>query len=108
MDSPLRNPAKPKHPIVQCHDLAVDLWSLTLDSVAVVWLRLGRLALLDAAALLELRRMVDEKARAPFDLSKRALCGELGTTQPQIMHGAVRHVGKAVAANRRRLARPQR
>lgn len=108
MDRSLRTPAKPKNNLAQCHDLAVDLWSLTLDSVAVVWMRLGRLALLDAAALLELRRMVDEKAMAPFDLSKRALCGELGMTQPQIVHGAVRHVGKAVAANRRRLARPQR
>ncbi|MBC2664659.1 hypothetical protein H7F51_03900 [Novosphingobium flavum] len=83
--------------------LAFDSWLLACDAALVIWLRLGRLALMDKAALAEGELMVGEKLEAVWQLQWRALTGQLGTSQPAIARRSVAHYRRKVTANRRRL-----
>lgn len=86
-------------------DLAVQGWLLAADAALVVWLRLGRLALLDSAAGAEARLMVAEKWEAQMELGWLALSGGLGASPLTASRRAVAHYRRAVAHNRRRLSR---
>ncbi|MES2493033.1 MAG: hypothetical protein V4579_07120 [Pseudomonadota bacterium] len=77
---------------------------LALDATLVMWLQLGRLALLDGnAALSEWQKLAGEKVEAAMTLQARAIGGKLGATQMSVARGTVDHYRKAVAANRRKL-----
>ena len=79
-----------------------------MDAATVVGLRMMKLAAWDAAAATEAQKMVSEKVEAAMRLQALALRGALGTSAASMMAGSLRHYGRAVRANRRRLATPRR
>jgi hypothetical protein len=84
---------------------ALDTWLLGCDAAIVIWLRLGKLAMGDAAAAREARLMVNEKVEAMMALQWQAMTGALGATPQTAARRSVNHYRKAVSANRRRLSR---
>lgn len=78
---------------------------LAVDSAAVVWLRLARLARFDAGAVQESQRMLGEKAVAAIELPWQVLTGRFGTTPHGIARGSLAYCRTRVASNRRRLSR---
>jgi hypothetical protein len=84
--------------------LALDSWSLGVESCAVVGLRLAKLGTLDVAAGAEAQLMVAEKLHAIAELQMMAMTGTLGTTAHGAARKSVAHYRKAVARNRRRLS----
>lgn len=86
-------------------NLALDTWLLAADSAAVIWLRLGKLALFDAAAFAEAQLMVEEKVEAALLLNWQALTGQLGISHHGMTRKSLAHYRRAVAANRKRLSR---
>ena len=85
--------------------LSFDTWLLGIDAAMVIFLRLTRLAALDAAALTEARLMVDEKVAAALELQQRALAGSLGKDAQTALRRTLAHYSRAVTANRKRLSR---
>ncbi|MBC2662234.1 hypothetical protein H7F50_10735 [Novosphingobium flavum] len=85
--------------------LLVESWSLSLESAAVIWLRLGKLAALDASALAEGELMLGEKVQAAVEHSWRLASGGFGLTPHRAARGSVAFYRRQVAANRRRLSR---
>ena len=85
--------------------LALDSWALGMESCTVAGLRMAKLASLDAAAGAEAQLMVTEKLNAMAELQMMAAAGTLGQTPDSVVSGSVAHYRKAVARNRRRLAR---
>jgi len=81
-----------------------ESWLLTLDSAAVVWLRLGRIAALDAAALAESELMITEKALAAVELPWRVMTGGFGAMPHAILRHSLSYYRERVAENRRRLS----
>lgn len=85
--------------------LALDQWLLAVDVSTVVWLRMGRLMVGDAAAATEAERMIAEKVEAAMSWQALALSGGLGTTGYSAARKTTSHYGKTVRANRRRLSK---
>jgi len=83
--------------------LGLDAWLLGAEAANVIALRTAKLALGGAAADLEAQRMVTEKALAAFDLGVDLATGKLGVRPETIARNTIRHYGKRVRANRRRL-----
>lgn len=86
--------------------LVAETGLLALDAATVMWLRLSRLALLDAhSAMAEWQKLAGEKVESALTLQARAVGGKLGSSHISVARGTVRHYRKAVAANRRSLLR---
>lgn len=83
--------------------LALDCWSLGIESCSVIGMRLPRLMTGDPAAMLEAQRMVSEKVEAAASLQWKLMTGTLGTTAPTVLGASVAHYRKVVRSNRRRL-----
>lgn len=86
-------------------DIGFDAWMLGAESAVVMALRGAKLAHADAAAWTEAQRMVAEKTAANFSFGLALASGRLGDSAEQVTRGALRHYGKRVRANRRRLSR---
>ncbi len=84
--------------------LGVDSWVLGVESAAVIALRSARLSAFDAAAEHEAQLMVTEKVRAAIDLGMDFMAGRLGSDPIGVSRAVVRHYGRRVRANHRRLA----
>jgi hypothetical protein len=85
--------------------LAFDSWSMGVEASTVIGLRLMKLSAGDEEAGAEAQLMVAEKVGTSIELQMLAAAGQLGTTWESAARGSLRHVRKAVRANRRRLAR---
>ncbi|HEX4739142.1 MAG TPA: hypothetical protein VH331_16450 [Allosphingosinicella sp.] len=85
--------------------LAFDSWSMGLEASAVIGLRLMKLSAGDAEAGAEAQLMIAEKVGAAIELQMLAATGGLGKTWETAAGRSLRHVRKAVRANRRRLGR---
>jgi len=85
--------------------LAFDSWSMGLEASAVIGLRLMKLSAGDAEAGAEAQLMVAEKLGAAMELQMLAATGGLGTSWETAAGRSLRHIRKAVRANRRRLGR---
>ena len=84
--------------------VATDAWKLWFESAAVIWLRMFKLAQGGAAADREARRMVDEKIDANLMLGWALTPAFMaGASNEVLMRRAIKHYGKRVHANRRRL-----
>jgi hypothetical protein len=83
--------------------LAFDSWVVSIDAAAVMGLRIMKLAACDTAAALEAQRMVSEKVEAALALQALVVGGALGNSPASMMAGSLRHYGRTVRANRRRL-----
>jgi len=89
-----------------------DPWSLwfdgvglTLDAAAVIGMRLGRLAAMDAVAMAEAQRMIAEKVMAAAAIQAKAMTGQLGRSPAVQAQRTLSHYRREVGKNRRRLAR---
>ena len=80
-------------------------WALGLEASSVIALRTMKLAAGGAAAEAEAGRMVAEKARAALELQTMFLTGAMGLTAPAMAARTMRHYGRKVRANRRRLTK---
>jgi hypothetical protein len=85
--------------------LMFDIWSLGLETSAVIASRTMKLSVGGEAAEREARRMVAEKIEAALSLQTLALTGGLGTTPHSAARKSLAHYRRRVRANRRRLAR---
>ena len=88
--------------------LWLDAAQLTLDSASVIAMRLSRMTTMDAAAMSEAHLMISEKIATASALQMKALTGQLGSTPAMQAKRTVLHYRRAVAKNRRRLARGKR
>lgn len=88
--------------------LALDLWSLGIESSSVIGLRIPELMAGNANAALEAHRMVQEKVEAAAELQWKLMTGALGRTPPAVMSASVAHYRKAVKKNQRRLSKPKK
>lgn len=89
-------------------ELFTESWLLTLDSAAVIWMRLGRLAALDAAALAEGERIIGEKTLVAMDWPWRLWTGSFGTTPHTIARRSLNYYRTRVSDNHRRLTGAKR
>ncbi|HUD93667.1 hypothetical protein [Sphingobium sp.] len=90
--------------LVPAHDgIALDSWSLCIESWSVIGLRIPRLMAGNPDSVREAQRMVVEKIEAAGRLQWMMLTGDLGGTGGQAMARSIAHYRKAVAKNRRRL-----
>jgi hypothetical protein len=85
--------------------IAIDTWFLSLEVCNVMALRTVTLALGGPRAKAESRRMVEEKVQALATLQGQLVTGGLGATAPDITRKSLRHYGKVVRRNRRRLTK---
>ena len=83
--------------------LGFDSWRLGMESASVIGLRAMKLAAGNDAAAREAQLMVNEKIAAANDLNLALLTGRFGGDPVSVGHGVVRHYGRRVRANRRRL-----
>ncbi len=90
--------------ISQLAALGLEGWILGLESLAVIGLRSARLSAFDAAAGREAQLMVHEKIVAALDLQADMVAGRLGSDPIGVSRAVVRHYGRRVRANHRRLA----
>ncbi|MGD1876789.1 MAG: hypothetical protein ACFB13_04720 [Kiloniellaceae bacterium] len=86
--------------------LAWDSWALGLEASSVVGLRSLRIAAGGASGAAEARRMVSEKIEAAVAGQTLVLTGGLGVTAPAAASKTLKHYGRKVRANRRRLQKP--
>lgn len=83
--------------------VAADAWKLGIDASTVVGLRALKLTAGGRAAKAESRRMLSEKVAAAQAWQWLALTGGLGSSAPTAASKTLRHYGRKVRANRRRL-----
>jgi hypothetical protein len=69
----------------------------------VIGLRAARIAAGGAAADAEARRMISEKVDAALSWQALAMAGGLGSTGAAVAAATLKHYGRKVRANRRRL-----
>ncbi|WP_144098058.1 hypothetical protein [Croceicoccus sediminis] len=84
--------------------LATDAMMLWAESWFVIAARSWMIMSGDPRAQREASRMVEEKMRAAAELSFMAMTGSLGTGDKAVER-TIKHVGKTVSANRRRLSK---
>ena len=82
----------------------LDAWTLGMDASAVIGLRLAKIAIGDAAAGREAQLMVAEKVQAALEMQADLMTGRFGSTPLSGTQGLLRHYGRKVRANRRRLS----
>ncbi len=85
--------------------IGLDSWALGVDASAVIGLRVMKIAAGDAAAQAESQLMVVEKVEAALDLQTKLLTGALGATPAAMAAKTLKHYGRKVRANRRRLSK---
>lgn len=85
--------------------LSLDAWSLSLEAANVIGMRMMKIAAGGAAGWTESQLMVSEKVEAGLALQVMALTGGLGSTGPVAARRTLKHYGRKVRANRRRLSR---
>lgn len=85
--------------------LAFDSWMLSMEAAQVVWLRSLRVMSGGKAAENEVQRMVTEKLLANALLWPALVAGGFTQSPEQIGARTLRHYGKPIRANRRRLSR---
>lgn len=85
--------------------LGWDAFALGVEASSVIALRSMRLAESGSRAQAEAVRMVAEKAEAAAALGMMAATGALGADPATASARTLRHVGRRVRANRRRLAK---
>ena len=85
--------------------LAIDGWALGMEASAVVGLRVTKLLGGGTEAACEAQRMIEEKLDAAIGIQMLALTGGLGATPMSATAESLRHYGRKVRANRRRLSR---
>jgi hypothetical protein len=83
--------------------IGIESWSLGEDAMAVIGLRLAKIATGGSSAIREAIRMVTEKVEATAHLQFALMTGALGSNPKAIAHNALRYSSKKVQANRRRL-----
>ncbi len=81
-----------------------DAWTLGMDASAVIGLRLARIAVGDAEAGREAQLMVTEKLEAALEMQADLMTGRFGSTPLSGTQGLLRHYGRKVRANKRRLS----
>lgn len=86
--------------------LGVESWLLGWEAARVIWLRSMLISMGGSAGEREARRMMEEKLTAATSYGARVLSGRAGDTPDVMMRGMVRHYGRRVRANGRRLSRP--
>lgn len=84
--------------------LALDSWSLMLEASSVIAMRTAKLAIGDAAALVEAQPMVTEKVEAAAFLQTEAILAAMSGS-PLGAHQVVRDYRERIRRNRTRLAR---
>ena len=83
--------------------LAWDSWALGLEASSVIGLRTLRISAGGPSGAAEARRMLSEKVEAAVAWQTLALTGGLGATAPAAASKTLKHYGRKVRANRRRL-----
>ena len=83
--------------------IGMDMWSIGYDASIVIGLRTMKIAMGGAAGEREAKLMVDEKMRAAMEMQTSLLTGRLGTSPARAASATVKHYGRKVRANRRRL-----
>ena len=83
--------------------IGMDMWSMGYDASVVIGLRTMKIAMGGAAGEREAKLMVDEKVRAAMDVQTSLLTGQFGTNPARATSATVKHYGRKVRANRRRL-----
>jgi hypothetical protein len=86
--------------------IGLEAFTLGLEAASVIALRSLRLAEGGARAQAEATRMVAEKIQAAAALSAMAATGGLGAKPATAASRTLRHYGRKVRANRRRLSKP--
>ncbi len=84
--------------------VCLDAWRLGFDASSVIAMRVAKIAGGGDAGAAEARLMVAEKVQAALQLQAK-LVDDVRGTPLSSTQTALRHYGKAVAANRRRLSR---
>lgn len=82
-----------------------DLWNLGMEANTVIALRTLKIASGGSAAMTEANLMVTEKVEAAIEAQTRLLTGGFGTSPSGASRAVMRHYGKKVRANRKRLTR---
>jgi hypothetical protein len=82
-----------------------DVWALYFDALTVVVLRSLKIAAGGPAADREAQLMVAEKMESAAELGMAASSGALGLSPQATTGKVVRHYGRKVRANKRRLSR---
>lgn len=85
--------------------VGLEAMALGFEAASVIALRSIRLAEGGARAQAEAVRMVSEKAQAAAAISLLAATGSLGVTPANAARRTLRHYGRKVRANRRRLSK---
>jgi hypothetical protein len=86
------------------YNAALDAWTLTIETPAVIALRLAKIGAGNDSGGHEMRRMVTEKAAAVAKLQWALLSGKFGKNPALASMTVLREVSTAVEANRRRLS----
>ncbi len=84
--------------------LGFESWLLGWEAARVIWLRSCLISLGGVAGEREARRMMEEKLAAATALGSAMLMGKMGTTPQSVARGTLRHYGRRVRANGRRLS----
>ena len=85
--------------------LGLDAWLLGAEAMGVIAQRSAVIALGGAKAQLEAERMVAEKVEAAWMLGVACATGGLGVRPETVAGRTLKHYGKRVRANGRRLSR---
>ncbi|WP_174273835.1 hypothetical protein [Sphingomonas bacterium] len=83
----------------------MEAWSLGIEASAVVALRMGKLASGGDPDGAETRLMIAEKMQAALEIQAGMMTGQFGFTPLTGSRKAIRHYGRKVAANHKRLSR---
>ncbi|NYT40719.1 hypothetical protein HZY97_08120 [Sphingomonas sp. R-74633] len=86
-------------------EFGFDLWSLSVEANTVIALRTFKIANGGSAAMAEANLMVAEKIETAIEAQARLLTGGFGASPGGASRALVRHYGKKIRSNRRRLSR---
>lgn len=92
-----------KWPYAPWIQASVEAWTLGMEASAVIALRTTKIAAGGIAAQREAQLMLTEKLGAALELQTALVTGRLGTSPVAATRKALRHYGRKVRANRRRL-----
>lgn len=84
-------------------ETSVEAWSLGVAASAVIAMRTAKIAAGGAAAQREAQLMVTEKIGAAIELQTALVTGGLGTDPNAATRKVLKHYGRKVRANRKRL-----
>ena len=85
-------------------DLGLDVFSLWIDSLAVMRLRSLKIARGGAAGQQEFALMLTEKFAASYQLAMKSAAGQLGVSPAEITGNFLHYVHQRVRANKTRLS----